>query len=307
MAWFAFVLAMVIMLTVMGGRLAPPTLSGLDELRAWMGQRQPVEAASAALRILALALGWYLLVVIVISVAARLLRLAALVRAVDVVTVPLVRRLANAAAGLSLVATGYPGLAGAGAPPAAETMRRLPDDAGTTGAGAAPAVTTTPPITMRRLPDEPVQPPSSQPVPTPAPASSEANRSTAPTAAPRTTATPTTALPRAAESQAAGPRAGAPKAPAPPEAAAPTSPGPGPGSWTVRPGDHFWSVAERVLADAWGRAATDAEVGPYWRELVDANRSGLPDPANPDLLFPAQSLTVPPPPALPGLKPAAQG
>ncbi len=270
-----------------------------------MGQRQPVEAAFAALRILALALGWYLLVVIVVSVAARLLRLAALVRVVDVVTVPSVRRLANAAAGLSLVATGYPGLAAAAAaePPAAETMRRLPDDASTTGAGLPPEPTTASSLMMHRLPDEPVRPPSSQPAPTPGPAQPEAIRSTAPTAparpttTPPTTAAPTTAVPAAGATTAGTPGAGAPKASAPPAVAGPTSPGPG--SWTVRPGDHFWSVAERVLADAWGRAATDAEVGNYWRSLVDANRSRLSDPANPDLLFPGQPLTVPAPPARP--------
>jgi len=66
--------------------------------------------------------------------------------------------------------------------------------------------------------------------------------------------------------------------------------------WTVRPGDHLWGVAERSLAGAWGRPPTDAEVDPYWSALVDANRPGLRDPANPDLVFPGQVLVVPPPP-----------
>ena len=72
-----------------------------------------------------------------------------------------------------------------------------------------------------------------------------------------------------------------------------------PSSWSVRPGDHFWAVAERVLSTAWGRAPADAEVDPYWRVLIQANRSRLHDPDNPDLLFPGQILTVPVPPGRP--------
>ena len=70
-------------------------------------------------------------------------------------------------------------------------------------------------------------------------------------------------------------------------------------TWTVRPGDHLWRVAERTLAETWGRPASDAEVAPYWRQVVEANRSVLSDPGNPDLVFPGQQLTIPEPPAAP--------
>lgn len=70
-------------------------------------------------------------------------------------------------------------------------------------------------------------------------------------------------------------------------------------TWTVAPGDHLWSVAERVLADAWGRQPAEAEVVPFWEAVVETNRPGLPDPANPDLLFPGQVLTLPAPPHAP--------
>ncbi len=268
MAWLAFVMAMVVVLRAVGGRLAPPALWSLDGTRAWLEERQPAEVAFAILRLVALALGWYLLVVTVVSVVARLLRLAAVATVVDVVTVPGVRRLVNAAVGFSLVVTAYPGMAAASsAPPPVETMRRLPDDpAGGSGAaappGPAPAHTT---ITMRRLPDEP-------------PDGAPASPSPGPPATPSTPSTPAT--PTATQ-------------------IAPTAPRAGSGSWPVRPGDHFWAVAERVLADAWGRPPTDAEVRPYWRALVETNRPRLADPANPDLLFPGQSLTVPHPPARP--------
>lgn len=86
----------------------------------------------------------------------------------------------------------------------------------------------------------------------------------------------------------------------PPLDGSPSSDAPGepgavgaPGTWTVRPGECFWSIAEDVLAAGLGRRATPAEVVPYWRRLVDANRTVLADRDNPDLVFPGQVFTVP--------------
>ncbi|MCU1380650.1 MAG: hypothetical protein JWN29_3633 [Acidimicrobiales bacterium] len=70
-------------------------------------------------------------------------------------------------------------------------------------------------------------------------------------------------------------------------------------TWTVRPGDHLWSIAERVLAESRSRPPTDGEVVPYWEQLVAANRDRLADRDNPDLLFPGQALVVPAPPSAP--------
>lgn len=67
----------------------------------------------------------------------------------------------------------------------------------------------------------------------------------------------------------------------------------------LEPGDHLWSVAERSLAEAWGRAPTDGELVPYWEQLVEVNRAGLPDPANPDLVLPGHVVALPAPPAAP--------
>jgi hypothetical protein len=69
-------------------------------------------------------------------------------------------------------------------------------------------------------------------------------------------------------------------------------------TWVVAPGDHFWSISATVLGETLGRAPSDRELVGYWQHLVDANRPRLADPANPDLLFPGQSLVVPaaPPP-----------
>jgi hypothetical protein len=69
--------------------------------------------------------------------------------------------------------------------------------------------------------------------------------------------------------------------------------------WLVRPGDHFWSIAERTLTGAWGREPTDAEIVPYWQELVDRNRDALADRDNADLIFPGQAFMLPITPAAP--------
>lgn len=81
----------------------------------------------------------------------------------------------------------------------------------------------------------------------------------------------------------------------PDDAPPPSSPAPNQ-AWRVEPGDHFWSMAEQTLTRAWGRAPTDGEVVPYWRAVIEANRASLADRGNPDLLYPGQLLTVPPPP-----------
>lgn len=68
----------------------------------------------------------------------------------------------------------------------------------------------------------------------------------------------------------------------------------GPGQRVIVSGDHFWSIAEDELARARSRPVCDAEIDPYWRMLVDANRAEV---ADPDLLFPGQVVRVPDVPA----------
>jgi hypothetical protein len=66
-------------------------------------------------------------------------------------------------------------------------------------------------------------------------------------------------------------------------------------SWHLVRGESIWSVAEQHLSDVRGRPVEDDEIDPYWRKLVEANRSTLFDPANPDLVFENQVLLLPPP------------
>ena len=90
----------------------------------------------------------------------------------------------------------------------------------------------------------------------------------------------------------AGTEPEAPPAPAPDPVLGGT-----PDRWTVQPGDCFWTIADDLLHQAWGRAPTDAEIVPYWLRLIEANRAELADPGNADLIFPGQVFTVPTLPA----------
>lgn len=88
----------------------------------------------------------------------------------------------------------------------------------------------------------------------------------------------------------------APPAPRPAPAAPARDPiSPAPEQWQVAPGQCFWSIAHDVLGAAWHRAPSDAEIVPYWRRLIEANRGALADRDNPDLIFPGQVFTVPAP------------
>jgi len=89
-----------------------------------------------------------------------------------------------------------------------------------------------------------------------------------------------------------------PTTPVPAAGATPSTPSvhlPSPATWVVSPGDNLWSVAESNLARAWGRRPTDSEVDRYWLRLIEANRSRLADPGNPDLIFVGQVFELPPP------------
>jgi hypothetical protein len=83
-------------------------------------------------------------------------------------------------------------------------------------------------------------------------------------------------------------------APLPPPAADAPPEGAAPDRWVVTPGEHLWGIAEETLADRLGRPPTDAEVVPYWRTVIEANRDRLVHRDDPDLILPGQVLLLPP-------------
>ena len=60
----------------------------------------------------------------------------------------------------------------------------------------------------------------------------------------------------------------------------------------VAKGDHLWKISGHRLHSVLGRPATNTEISPYWRSVVDTNRSHLRS-GNPDLIFPGEVVTLP--------------
>ena len=235
-AWVGSLVAVLAGMVALGRTpsLGGPPLARPGDLSAWVTARAPVEAAFAVLRLVVLVLAAYLLAVTVLGVALRLVRAARLVRAVDVVTLPAVKKVVGSAFGVGLMAAPL-AVVGPTVPAAVADVQlpvggQAPLPPGGDDLGGSPQLS---PPTMRRLDEAPPPLPIGTAV-------------------------------------------------------------------VIGAGDHLWSVADRALAAAWGRAPSDAEVTPYWELVVEVNRERLVDPRNPDLLVPGQVVSVPVPPPAPG-------
>lgn len=251
LAWTASLVAIIWLLGRLGtGTLSTPPLLDRSDLQRWLDGRDAVTVAFALVRLVGLALAWYLLAVTVLGLAARVSRIPALVHLADVTTLPAVRKVLGAIAGVGLTASA--------ASLVAASM--LPD--AKTGGGTAPGAADRA-VVLERLPD------GSDVVLRRLPDQGEDG----------------TATMRVDDH----PADEAPMVPAPSSAH----------QWTVASGDHLWHIAQSILGQRWGRAPTDAEVTPYWSAVVEANRSSLADPNNPDLIFPGQVFMLPDPPPVP--------
>jgi nucleoid-associated protein YgaU len=65
------------------------------------------------------------------------------------------------------------------------------------------------------------------------------------------------------------------------------------GTRVVLRGDSLWSIAAEQVRAALDRSPTDHEVGRYWVQLVEENRSRLAS-GDPDLILPGEILRLPP-------------
>lgn len=245
------------------GPLAIP-LTSLDELRRWLDDSTAAVLPAAILRLAALALCAYLALALSLTLAAQIVDRRTggrAVRAVRRLLPATLRSLLTGGAQCSLVAasafplSALPATSPFGDPGPTATMAKL-DPIETDSHLAEPVPTST--ATMTRLP-------------TP----------TVPQDAPTTA--PTSLAP----------------VPLPPRAPAPAiTPDPDDGddeTWTVTPGDTFWSIAEEALTDRRGSVPPQHETVRYWRQLMATNQPRLAAPGNPDLLLPGQSLVLPPP------------
>jgi hypothetical protein len=294
-AWTAALAIGARVLLTSGAETLSIPLRSTDGMTVWMSDTPPADMAMAVLRLLALAAIFYLLAVTAMGVVVRGARVGALATALDRVTPRLVRRLVSGGSGLGLMlggavgalpfpgfgaherpalVTAAPGEAAASDPAGTATMARLPDPTATmTHAGTRqPAATMT-----RDAGGRANSPTTATETPTETPTTATVITSTTETATTTAAATGTAA---------AAATTVLPATPALPELDS--------GTWVVEPGESLWSIAEDVLA-ASSAPLDERAVGRYWRRLVAANRAGLADPANTDLLVPGQRLVVPPP------------
>ena len=127
--------ALVLLLWLGDGRLATPAVTAPSTWREWAATNDPLTVVTAVLRVLALGLAWYLTGITSISVVARALRAARLVRVADALAFGPVRTLAQQAMGVGLAAgvlvTAVPtaGVGSAGDEPAAtDVVSMVPID-----------------------------------------------------------------------------------------------------------------------------------------------------------------------------------
>jgi hypothetical protein len=280
-AWLGSLVTGVVLFHALGsGPLEPPPLTDPSSWGAWAEAREPVTAVIAVLRLVVLALAWYLVGVTTIGLVARLVRAARLVRLVDALTVPAVRRLLQGALGLSL-ATAMVGAAApagyGGAPPTGTVAGADASDERQLTHVEEVRLARADDVTVRRsrvLAEEEVRLRRVEPV-------------TEPPAAPL----PLELLAGAATGEApgSGDEVVLRQMIEDPVSSAATH--------EVEAGESLWSIARDTLVAARGQEPDDAVLHTYWGTLIEHNRGRLADAANPDLIFPGQVFELPPTPA----------
>jgi nucleoid-associated protein YgaU len=241
--------------------------------RSWAAATDPLVVTMAILRLVLVVGAWYLLATTLLGVAARVLRAVRLVRLADAVSAPVVRQLVQRGTGV-MVATAIAASAVSPTARAEEPPATMPQVQVQT-----PGV-----VTMRGLTSAPpteVDGGASAALPWRwfGGLASEVEGRPAPVPSDDAPVPSEDALLPSEDAPVRGVAAGAPI-----EADA---------LHTVRPGESLWRIAEDHLEAAWGRIPRDAEVVPYWRDVIERNRDRLVVPDDPDLILPGQVLVLP--------------
>ena len=249
---------------------APPVSIEWRHLGRGLELTAPEDVIVAGVRFVGMVIATWLLASTLLYLLARVTRIGALVRGVQWVTLPAVRKVVDGAVAASVVGGALFGIrpAGAQAPPPTPIVVEL-----------ATTTTTTPAHAYVPVPaGDTTMGPRAGP-PTTAAGSSASAGSTA-AAASSTTVAPSTEV-------APGPAA----ALAPPEAS--------PSGWHVHavvPGENLWTIAEADLARQTGRSVDDLRVGEvavHWVKVVTANRDRVAS-GDPSLIYPGESILCPP-------------
>jgi hypothetical protein len=247
------------------------------DLARWLQQTPSEDVLLAAVRLTALVAAWWLLGSTLLYLAARVARLHGTAAALGWATLPAVRRWADRAAAVSIVAATALGV---GRPAAADpppTSRPAPAPVVIDADHRDPAsVPSRPPSRVRT--GQAVDPPSvpgvppidAAPVPAPPP--------TTVALVPPTTQPPVVPV-------------------VPPVLATPPLGSALGATHTVTRGEHLWSIAADRIATATGKPPADlapADIAPYWLRVVEINRPRLRS-GNPNLVFPGEVVELPPP------------
>lgn len=266
------------------GGLAVPA----DAPLAWLSAAPPEVAITAVLRLVGLALSWWLVACSAAAVTAALTGVPAAVRAVRVATVPLLRPVVDRVVALALAGATLTASAAtpawAAAPPPAATAQPAEEPAPPFGHLSFAAGTPVPPAAA---------PPPALPRPLPSPTGTTDPALPSPGGGAATTPP----LPPSARPAPAGGSGAA--SPFPPGAfpagnpAVPHTPPEGnpamPATHVVAPGDNLWGIAAARLG---GAGTTAREVHAYWVRLIAANRDHLRS-GDPDLVHPGEVLLLP--------------
>lgn len=262
-AWSSCLLVTAVLLHMLGhGQLASPPLAELGQWSKWSYGKEAPTIAGAVLRLVAEGLAWYLLVLTVLHLVARLTRSARVLSLARVLTAPGAQRLVAGIVGVTVISS-------------ALTIGSHPHPIEPCGCVLPP----TEPISSVSDAAPGVQPGGSE-----AALGSAVSRIASQWVEDVSPGQPGTATEWVQD------------APPPAPAAAP-APAPAPATWKVAPGDHFWSIATAVVGRSLGQPPDEAAVTGYWRDLIEGNRPNLTDPGNPDLIFTGQVLELPPVPA----------
>jgi hypothetical protein len=275
--WWVGLAGLTILLHVVGaGVLGPAPWLHPHRVLAWWQERGPLVATFAAAREVLCAVGAYLWALWTVVAVATWASSARLLSALSRCRLPGARASVRTVVGLS--ALGAALVAGAAPTFAADT-----GSTGPAGEAATPV--------LRYM--------GTASAPPPAPVLRDAGPvapvdAAQPRATPTTTATAVPPAPRVAHHPA--PRAAAR---APTHSVRPSTTPAVAGTWTVRPGDDLWSIAEASLSRAWGVLPPEPDLSRYWWQVVQTNRPHLPNPADPSLLLPGDVVAIPVPPPRP--------
>ena len=255
---------------------------GPGEWRSWVNEVGPAVAIVGVIRLVAIALAWYLVLATVLGGGARLLGRRRVVAMADTVTPRFVRRLLASAGGLAVATAG---LAVASAPFALGIDRPAGAREQVDDGPALAALGRLTPVEVRvgsQGSGSPGPPPSR-------PGGADGGRDARGDGPGESDAEPpaeaSTASFRVLDLADLGALLTGAEQPAPKVD----------DRWEVGCGDHFWLIAEEILEDALGEVPDDDQVAVYWRRLIEANLDRLVAPDNPDLLVPGQVLTIPTP------------